>query len=111
MRQGPVGRRATLQASHGRNLETHARRAYASVTSPGVIAAKVILEKLRHKELPHPFAARDIYRRGWTHLSDCERVHDALRLLVDLDHLAVRSRTTDGRTATCYEANPRGLKP
>ena len=109
---GPVSERATLQAlAWAEYLETHARRAYASVTSPEVSAAKAILEKLRRGELPRTFAARDIYRRGWAHLADREQVFDALQLLADLDRLAAHTRDTDGRTATVYEANPRGLEP
>ena len=107
---GPVSGRATLQAlAWAEYLETHARRAYASVTSPETSAAKAIIEKLRKGELPRTFAARDIYRRGWAHLSERERVQDALRLLCDLDWLAVHTRDTEGRTATFYEANPKGF--
>lgn len=109
---GPVSERATLQAlAWAEYLETHARRAFASVMSPEVTAAKAILEKLRRGELSHTFAARDIYRRGWAHLSEREQVLDALQLLVDLDRLAVHVRDTGGRVATIYEANPRGLAP
>jgi len=39
-----------------------------------------------------------------------EQVADALRLLVELDWLAVSKRETEGRTATVYEANPTGLQ-
>ena len=107
---GPVSGRATLQAlAWAEYLETHARRAYASVTSPETSAAKAIIEKLRKGELPRTFAARDIYRRGWAHLSERERVQDALRLLCDLDCLAMHTRDTEGRTATVYEANPKGF--
>ena len=108
---GPVTKRATLRAlAWAEYLETHARRAYASVISPEVAAAKAIIAKLRSDELARTFAARDIYRRGWAHLSEREQVMDALRLLVDLDRLAVEVRETEGRTATVYEANPRGLE-
>lgn len=109
---GPVSERATLQAlAWAEYLETHARRAYASVVSPEVTTAKAILEKLRRGDLSRTFAARDIYRRGWTQLSDRERVLDALQLLAELDWLAVRSRETGGRVATVYETNPRGFEP
>lgn len=109
---GPVGKRPTLQAlAWAEYLETHARRAYASVMSPEVTAAKAILVKLRRGELSHTFAARDIYRRGWAQLSEREHVLDALQLLVDLDRLAVHVRDTGGRVATIYEANPRGFAP
>lgn len=108
---GAVSERAALQAlAWAEYLETHARRAYASVTSPEVSAAKAILEKLRRGELPRTFAARDIYRRGWAHLADREQVFEALQLLADLDRLAVHTRDTEGRTATIYEANPKGLE-
>ena len=109
---GAVGKRPTLQAlAWAEYLETHARRAYASVMTPEVTTAKAILEKLRRGELSHTFAARDIYRRGWAHLSEREHVLDALQLLADLDRLAVYTRGTEGRTATVYQANPRGLTP
>ena len=108
---GPVGKRATLQAlAWVEYLETHARRAFASVTSPEVTAAKAIIDKLRRGELPSTFAARDVYRRGWAHLSDREQVYDALRLLVDLDRLVPSTVETPGRSATVYEANPKGLE-
>ena len=107
---GPVSKRATLQAlAWAEYLESHARRAYASVISPEVAAAKAILEKLRRGELAHTFAARDIYRRGWAHLSEREQVLDALQLLADLDRLTIHTRSTEGRTATVYEVNPKGL--
>jgi putative DNA primase/helicase len=107
---GPVNGRATLQAlAWAEYLETHARRAYASVTCGEVTAAKAILEKLRRGELPRAFAARDIYRKGWAHLSDRETVNDALQLLMDLDWVTVTVVPTQGRSAAIYEANPRGL--
>ncbi len=108
---GPVGGRATLQAlAWTEYLETHARRAYASVASPELTAAKAILEKLRRGELRQRFAARDVYRQGWAHLSDREQVLDALQLLVDLEWLASYEQDTPGRRATVYEVNPRGIE-
>lgn len=108
---GPVSARAALQAlAWAEYLESHARRAYASVTSPEILAAKAIIYKLQRGELAQSFAARDVYRRGWAHLSDREQVTDALQLLADLDRLAVHVRDTGGRSATVYEANPRGIE-
>jgi len=107
---GPVSKRPTLQAlAWGEYLETHARRAYTSVTSTEAASAKAIIEKLRRKELPMKFAARDIYRKGWAHLSCREQVNDALELLVDLDWLDVNVHYTAGRSSTVYQANPRGF--
>lgn len=108
---GLVGKRATLQAlAWAEYLETHARRAYASVTRPEVVAAKALIDKLRRGDLPRTFAARDVYRQGWAYLSEREQVLDALQLLADLDWLAIRTCDTAGRAATVYEANPRGLE-
>ncbi|MGH8565663.1 MAG: YfjI family protein [Gammaproteobacteria bacterium] len=107
---GNVGKRPTLQAlAWAEYLETHAARAYASVTICDTVAAKAVLERLRKGDLPRTFSSRDVWRPGWMRLSDRQRVSDALRLLVDLDWLATHRRPTDGRTATVYEANPRGF--
>lgn len=107
---GPVSERATLQAlAWAEYLETHARRAYGSVTTPETAAAKAIIQRLRKGDLPRTFAGWQIWRPGWAMLSDREQVADALRLLVDLGWLAVSTEETGGRRATVYEANPRGL--
>ncbi|MBI3918168.1 MAG: DUF3987 domain-containing protein [Betaproteobacteria bacterium] len=108
---GPVSKRATLQAlAWAEYLETHARRAYASVTSPEVTAAKAIVYRLRRGDLNRTFSSRDVWRPNWANLSDRETVLDALRLLVDFDWIMVTRTETAGRTATVYEANPKGLK-
>jgi putative DNA primase/helicase len=108
---GPVGRKATLQAlAWAEYLEGHAKRAYASVSNPEVQAAKAIIHRLQRGELLRTFAARDIYRKGWAHLSDREFVQDALLLLTDLDWLVSTKSESGGRPATVYVANPRGFQ-
>lgn len=107
---GPVGYRSTLQAiAWAKYLETHARRAYASIINPEVAAAKAIIERIRKGDLSRTFSSRDVWRPGWAMLSDREQVAAALYLLVDLDWLRVTQRETGGRRATVYEVNPRGL--
>ena len=107
---GPVGKHPTLRAlAWSEYLESHAQRAYASVTNCEAVSAKAIIAKLERKELPMTFAARDIYRKGWTHLSCREQVNDALVLLADLDWLDVDVRATGGRSSTVYLVNPRGF--
>jgi hypothetical protein len=44
-------------------LESHAARAYASVTMADVLAAKAILARVRKGDLPRTFAGRDIQRK------------------------------------------------
>jgi putative DNA primase/helicase len=107
---GPVSKRATLQAlAWAEYLETHAHRAYASVTTPEASAAKAIIQRLCKGDLPAKFSSRDVWRPGWAMLSDRELVADALQLLADLDWLHITKQETAGRTATIYEVNPKGL--
>jgi putative DNA primase/helicase len=107
---GPVSERATLQAlAWAEYLETHARRAYGSVSMPEVATAKAILSRIRKGDLKREFSSRDVWRPGWAMLTDSEQVADALRLLVDFDWLTTTTRTdTGGRPATIYSVNPRG---
>ena len=107
---GPVSERATLQAlSWAEYLETHARRAYGSVSMPEVATAKAILSRIRKGDLKREFCSRDVWRPGWAMLSDSEQVADALRLLVDYDWLTTTRNDTGGRPATIYTVNPRGF--
>ena len=107
---GAVGEDAILRAlSWAEYLDTHARRAYASVMHADLKAAHAILDKLRRGELPHTFAARDIYRQGWAHLSDRPQVTEALQLLVDHDYLAALTLDTPGRSKHVYQVNPKAL--
>jgi putative DNA primase/helicase len=109
---GPISERSTLQAlAWGEYLESHARRAYGSVSQTETAAAKAVLERIRKGDLPGEFPARDIYRNGWAQLSDLEQVADALRLLIDYDWLREIKRTdTGGKPATLYQVNPRGAR-
>ncbi|MBM3490154.1 MAG: DUF3987 domain-containing protein [Alphaproteobacteria bacterium] len=107
---GPVGEVATLKAlAWVEYLETHARRAYASVSMPEVPAAKAILDRIRKGDLPREFAGWGVWRPGWALLGDRQQVADALGLLVDLGWLAAHQKDTGGRPSMVYAVNPRGL--
>jgi putative DNA primase/helicase len=106
---GPVGKGATLQAlAWGEYLESHARRAYGSVSQPEATAAKAILKRIRNGDLPGEFSSRDVKRPGWSMLNDSEQVQSALDLLVDYDWLLLEQRETGGRPAKIYTINSRG---
>ena len=108
---GSVSERATLQAlAWAEYLETHARRAYASISIAEGTAAKAIIERIRKGALPRTFSSWQVWRPGWVMLSDRDQVAGALRLLVDLGWLSISRRETGGRPGTVYEANPRGLQ-
>lgn len=108
---GPVSEQATLQSlAWAAYLETHARRAYGSVTAPEVATAKAILHRIRKGDLKREFSSKDVWRPGWAMLTDSAQVADGLRLLVDYDWLTMTTRTeTGGRPATIYTANPSGF--
>ena len=111
---GSVSRVAVLRAlAWAEYLESHARRAYASLDTLEHAAARAIIDRLRKGDLPHQFQARDVYRKQWAHLSDRHLVLDALELLTDLDWLSSLERPgaeTGGRPGRIYIANPRGLQ-
>ena len=107
---GPVSEDALLRAlAWSEYLDSHARRLYASVELAELGAAKALLAKIRAKELPGEFAVRDVVRKGWAHLSETSAVKAGVELLCDLDWLVEEQRRTEGRTATVYLVNPRGL--
>jgi putative DNA primase/helicase len=107
---GPVSEQATLKAlAWAEYLESHAIRAYASVTTPEATTAKAILRRIRKGDLPQSFSSRDVWRPGWAQLTDRGQVRDALRLLVDLDWLGETRGQTGGRPSTVYTVNPRGV--
>ncbi|MGH8584786.1 MAG: DUF3987 domain-containing protein [Gammaproteobacteria bacterium] len=108
---GSVSERATLQAlAWAEFLESHAARAYASVTMTDAPAAKAILARVRKGDRPRTFSSWQVWRPGWAMLSDRDQVAAALRLLVDLGWLSMSRRDTGGRQGPVYEINPRGLQ-
>ena len=102
--RGPVSEDATLKAlAWTEYLETHAHRVYGAVTQAEVSAAKAILRRIERGDLKPPFASHDVWRPGWTGLSDRELVGRALEMLTDYGHLLVeKDRETGGRPATRY---------
>jgi putative DNA primase/helicase len=105
---GAIGEAALLRAlAFAEYLETHARRAYGAATEAETASAKAILARIQRGELSDGFAARDIYRKQWAHLSDREQVQAGLDLLTDCDWLELRTIPTSGRTRATYAINPR----
>jgi len=108
---GPVSERAILQAlAWGEYLETHAQRAYGSVSQPEVSVAKALLRRIKKGDLPPAFSSRDVWRPGWAKLSDKDQVKAALQLLEDYGWIAVEKVETGGRPATVYHVHPEACK-
>lgn len=107
---GPVSERAMVQAlALAEYFETHTRRVHGSGNQPVVAAASAILARARSKSrdggLPDPFSARDVYRRGWSGLTDQQLVSEALDTLVVhgwLTDAAIRPAAIGGRPTTVY---------
>lgn len=106
---GPVGLASTLRAlAWAEYLETHARRCYGTAQAGDVDTGRRILERIRRGNLPAGgFGSRDVWRPGWSGLTDPKRVAEGLELLVELGHLEPWQEPTGGRTKTLYVANPR----
>jgi putative DNA primase/helicase len=107
---GPIRPEPTLQAlAWAEYLETHAMRAYASVTSANTLAARALLKKIQTGAIGREFSARDVYRQGWAYLGDREATEAALKMLVEHDFLRSQLQETGGRTALIYSVNPLGI--
>ena len=103
-----VGETALLKAlAWAEYLESHARRAYASVTQAEAQSARALLNRIRRGEVPDPFGPRDVYLKHWASLSSPEETHQAVRLLVDLDYLREERQETGGRPKALYWINPK----
>jgi putative DNA primase/helicase len=90
-------------------LRTHAGRLYAAGSGTDYDLARRILSRVKSGHLPadKPFPARDVYRNGWSGLSDREDVERGLRVLADFHWLLVAKRLTNGATAHEYILNPK----
>jgi putative DNA primase/helicase len=106
---GPISEAALLRAlAWAEVLESHARRAYASVSQARTEAARALLAKIRAGAVANPIRPRDVYLKGWSGLSDADDVRRAIELLEDLDYLRAEVVQTPGRSRTMYWINPRG---
>lgn len=99
-------------------LESHARRVYSCIVSPGLKAARDLAEKVQHKQVGKldekssvfVFSARDVYLKQWSGLDTPERVFGALEILCDAVWVRPElkeSGPSGGRPGTRYLVNPR----
>ena len=104
---GPVTEKSTLRAlAWGEYLESHAQRAYGSVSQPEIAVAKAILRRIKKGDLPESFSSRDVWRPGWAKLTDRDQVKEALRLLEDYNWITrERIEGTGGRPKTIFHVS------
>jgi hypothetical protein len=80
-----VGRAATERAlCWSSYLQSHANRLYAAADVTTENGAKLILE--RRSQLPSPFTARDVQRKGWAGLAERDLVHMVIETLIATHH-------------------------
>ena len=104
---GPVSEAAVLQAiAWGEYLESHARRAYASLGSDNIDAAHLIWGRVIKGQLPNPFTARDVRTKGWSGLTSQSRIEAGLSALVDASYIMAEKLETGGRPSLVYHINP-----
>jgi hypothetical protein len=116
---GPaIGETALLKSlAWAEYLEAHARRAYASVTQAEANGARALLRRIRKGDIADDagrpldvFAARDVYRRGWSHLGTPDAFYEAAKLLCDFDYLreeVAASGPKGGAPKQTYRVNPK----
>jgi putative DNA primase/helicase len=108
---GPVGTLALGRAIRwGEYLESHARRMYALAVNSDLAAGKALSQRILAGEVPACFALRDLYRNGWSGLSDRDDAERAISLLLDLDWLHQTVETTSGRDRRRFFVNPKVMK-
>jgi hypothetical protein len=104
---GSVSHEATVAAlAWAEYLEKHAARAYATTSGGNTDTASAILRRVRKGDLRSGFTDRDVYRPGWSGLTNRESVAGALALLEDYDWLASERIQTGGRPSTVWYINP-----
>lgn len=88
-------------------LRSHANRLYSAGETMAADGARLILE--RRRQLPEPFTARDIQRKGWASLGDKDAVTSAIEMLMETHHCRKAPpvvNKTGGRPSVSYIWNP-----
>jgi len=101
---GEVTRLAMLKArTLADYFESHTRRVFDSGRRPMIEAARAILRRLERGDLPaEGFTLRDVYRAGWSGLTDRPTVADAVAMLGDYGHLDAERIDTQGRPSEVF---------
>lgn len=111
----PEGGLVTLDALEraigwGSYLESHARRMYGSIAHRSSGAAKSLAAKIEAGALNDGFTLRDVYRPGWSGLTDRSDAQAAVDVLIDHNWLASETINTGGAPKTVYRINPHVTK-
>jgi hypothetical protein len=107
---GAVSQQSVLRAlAFTKYLESHAKRVYAAGIVAEVAAANAIVKRIKSGALADGFSAREIQRKGWSHLSEGHHIAAGLDLLEDHNYVAAQNRPAGqrcGRPSAVYLINP-----
>jgi putative DNA primase/helicase len=99
-------------------LESHARRVYSCIVSPGLRASRELASKIKARQVGKAdeksglttFSAREIYMRQWSSLDIPKRVYGAIEILRDSWWVVPEQQEPGpkgGRPSKTYIVNPR----
>ena len=90
-------------------LEAHARRIYHGLIQRDVSTAHRLGKKIAAGKLTSRFTARDVYRKGWTGLSDAEVIEAGAAILNELGWIkTTRIAAANGGPRTLeYQISPK----
>jgi putative DNA primase/helicase len=94
-------------------LDSHARRAYASVIQADLVGARELLRRIRSGDVQSGFRVRDVYVKGWTRLTTSEQTRAAVSVLSEFDYVREipdSASVRGGRPTTGYAINPKASK-
>jgi len=88
-------------------LLKHAYRVYGLGREGESSPARLLAERIRSRQLPDRFGAREAYGHGWTGLADKSDVEKAIVVLIEHDWLRADRQQTGGRPRIVYHVNPK----
>ena len=113
---GDLGDEGFISLDHARQaaafcdyLESHARRVYGCMVSPEMASARELARHLSAGDLPDMFTTRDVYRHGWSGLTQPDQARKALELLNDSGWVRQQDTppsVTGGRPTETWQINP-----
>lgn len=88
-------------------LESHARRIYGITSTIEFDGARLLLKRIKNKEVKSGFTVRTIYRKQWSGLTESNTVLKACQVLEECHIIQAKHTETKGRSALTYEINPK----
>jgi hypothetical protein len=94
-------------------LDSHARRAYACVTSPELRTARELARHITAGDVQESFTTRNIYLKGWSGLDSPDKARAALSVLEDagwVRRIQTAPSPLGGRLSADWQVNPKVVR-